>query len=167
MSYIVNVFLDASTLIAWMLFPDLKEPGSENLQLFLQRPASFAYTSQLCIAESLSCFKRKRSRGEISVEGYSMAIYRLSSSLRSGRLRLSTFEHLNFQVIDRANEAISDHHHEVDLIDYLQIIDVIEGEYSSFAGPSQTVLATCDKGLAKIATANKVRVWNPSSATSP
>ncbi|MCB0339253.1 MAG: hypothetical protein KDD53_06600 [Bdellovibrionales bacterium] len=167
MTYTFNTFLDASALISWVLYPDVKQPGGENLHAVLDQPGCSPYTSELCLTETLSRFKWMRFHKEITSAGYSMRTWLLHTRIRHGSLKISSFEYWEKKYFEKAITMVEDNDYKIDVIDALQILDVTEGNFTFFAGPSKTVLATCDSNLRKVAHKHGVRVWFPTKEAEP
>ena len=59
------------------------------------------------------------------------------------------------------------HQNKIDFIDALQIVDILEGPYKIFSGPSRTLLITGDKKLKDATRAEGVDVWFPADEIEP
>jgi hypothetical protein len=55
----------------------------------------------------------------------------------------------------------------IDFVDCLQIVTILKGKFRIFEGPSQSVLITADRELAKAARTKGARVWECSTEKPP
>ena len=167
MNYIRKVFLDASALLAWILYPDKPEPGGERLTEYLCRPERQRYSNGSCLTEVFVRLKWMRYHGEITDSGYFMRAYLLHTKIRNNTLKISEFNYWSNNFSNLALELVKKYENKIDYLDAVQIVDVLEGPYKDFAGPSRTLLITNDKKLRDGARAEGVEVWFPAEEVEP
>lgn len=165
--YTRKVFLDASALITWLLYPDKPELGSKRLSEYLSRPEHQRYSNEPCLTEVLVRFKWMRHHNEITDDGYFLRINLLKTRIEHQTLHISEFKYWEKKYTDRALQLTRNHQNKIDFIDALQIVDICEGPYKTFSGPSRTLLITSDKKLRDAARAEGVDVWYPADETAP
>ena len=93
MDYIRKVFLDASALITWLLYPDKPEPGGKRLTGYLKRPERQRYSNEPCLTEVLVRLKWMRYHNEINDDGYFMKINLLKTIIEHETLYISKFNY--------------------------------------------------------------------------
>ncbi len=161
-------FLDCSAIVKLLLYPDIVEDGSKTLFEYRQRNCLF-YTNRLCLSEAFMVLKQKhfasKSKKVLSLDGYLIVINRLKSMLEHETLRITGFDSLANNNLERAYTIVK--RYKIDLFDALQIVEVKYGEDSSFTNESQTILITADTDLAKAARSEGVKVWNCIDEQSP
>lgn len=167
MNYIRAVFLDASALLAWILHPDKPEPGGKPLSEYLRCPEHRSYSNSSCLTEVLVRLKWMRHHCEITDAGYFMKANLLHTRIHHKTLKISEFNYWTKGVSDKAFELVKKYQNKIDYIDAVQIVDVLEGPYKNFAGPSRTLLITKDKKLRDAARAEGVEVWFPAEEVAP
>ncbi len=167
MDCIRKVFLDASALLAWILYPDKVEPGGERISEYLKRPEHQRYSNELCLTEVLSRLKWMRHYKQITDPGYFMQVNLLMRRIDHQTLYVSDFNYWKKEFSDKALELVRKHQNKIDFIDAMQIVDVLYGPYRIFAGPSRTLLITMDGKLRDAAKAEEVEVWFPPDETDP
>lgn len=167
MNYIKKVFLDASALITWLLYPDRPEAGGERLSKYLNRPERQRYSNEPCLTEVLSRLKWMRHYNEITDDGYFMRIILLKMRIEHKSLHISDFKYWEKKFTDRALQITKKNQNKIDFIDALQIVDILEGPFNIFSGPSRTLLITTDKKLRDVAKVEGVDVWFPADEIEP
>jgi hypothetical protein len=167
MEYIRKVFLDASALITWLLYPDRPESGGERLSEYLKRPERQRYSNEPCLTEVLARLKWMRHYNEITDDGYFMRINLLKMRIEHKTLHISEFNYWEKKYTDRALQLTKNHQNKIDFIDALQIVDILEGPFKIFSGPSRTLLITMDNKLRDAARAEGVDVWFPADEVEP
>jgi predicted nucleic acid-binding protein len=167
MEYMRKVFLDASALITWLLYPDKPEPGGERLSKYLNRPGRQRYSNEPCLTEVLARLKWMRHYNEITDDGYFMRINLLKMRIEHKTLHISKFNYWEKKYTDRALQLTKNHQNKIDFIDALQIVDILEGPFKTFSGPSRTLLITMDNELRNAAKAEGVDVWSPADEIEP
>lgn len=79
-------FLDASALVKLLLYPDIKEKGSNKLFDYYRDQSNFG-TINLCIAEALSVIKSMHfgnaNRRKLGMDGYLIIVNRLKAILKN------------------------------------------------------------------------------------
>jgi len=167
MAYIRKVFLDASALITWLLYPDKPEPVGERLSKYLKRPERQRYSNEPCLTEVLVRLKWMRRYNEITDAGYFIRIGSLKRRIEHKTLHISKFNYWEKKYTDRALQLTKNYQNKIDFIDALQIVDVLEGPFKIFLGPSRTLLITTDRNLRDAAKAEGVDVWFPADEIEP
>lgn len=167
MDYIRYVFLDASALITWLLYPDKPESGGKRLSEYLNRPERLGYSNGSCLTEVLARLKWMRHYKEITDDGYCMRINLLKMRIEHKTLHISEFNYWEKQYTDRALQLTKNHQNKIDFIDALQIVDILEGPFKDFTGPSRTLLITTDIKLRDAAKAEGLDVWFPADEIEP
>ncbi len=161
MDHIRKTFLDASALIAWLLHPDKPEPGGERLSEYLRRPKRQPYSNNPCLTEVLTRLKWMRYHKEITDAGYFMRIDLLKTRIDHRTLHISEFNYWKKEYMDRALELVKKHQTKIDYVDALQIVDILEGPFNVFSGPSRILLVSTDRALVVAARAEGVDAWFP------
>lgn len=170
MEHIRKVFLDASALLTWLLYPDIDEAiklGGKLLSEYLKRPTRQPYSNEPCLTEFLARLKWMRHYKEISDNGYFLRIELLKAMINHHTLHISKFNYWENKYIDKALHLVRKSQAKIDFIDALQIVDVLEGPFKFFSGPSVTLLITTDKKLRDVAREEGVEVWCPIDEITP
>jgi len=116
------------------------------------------YTSSFCLTETLSVFKRKSQRGNITKGEYVEYIEDFIGRIVGSHLSVEDeIRILNPDLRSEARRLFEKYG--IDFIDSMQIVTLLRGKYRHFAGASKSVLVTADGGLAEAARAEKARVW--------
>jgi len=156
-----HVFLDASALASYLLFPMLPEPGGQRIRNFLtlNRRANRCYSNEPCLTETLTVLKKKRRDKKIDTLEYQRRIFMLQSMVKSGQISISSFDYWNNDYSMQALKLISKY--DIDYLDAIQIVDLRMGPFKSWIGESASILVTNDKGLRDAARGENLRVWYP------
>ncbi len=157
-------YFDASALVKLVADDPDDEPGRDVLRKYHQGHTS-RYTTSFCITEALGALKRKFQRSRISEVQYLTSVKNLI------RTTENTF-HIDDEVSILQPAVSSEFEqlvtkYKIDFVDCLQILTILRGKFCVFGGPSQTILITADRELARVARAEKVRVWECSSEPAP
>ena len=151
-------FLDASALVKFFI----KEDGSEKLIEFLNHESSY-YTSPFCFYETLSAFKRKRNREEITQKQYEDASFELVAwfeylSKQSG---IKDIDFMDSEVFFMVRDLVQKYQkYKLDFSDAFQIVCVKRGYASHLVNGSQTIHVTADDLLWEVAKEEGIRSWN-------
>jgi len=167
-NWIRKVFLDASALVSYVLFGDenASEPGGDKINSYINQPELSPYTNNPCLAEALTVLKRKWQKDKtLTFEGYDTRVYILKSYVEGGHIEVSDFNFWERGYSDKALEL--SRKYKIDFLDAVQIVDIQEGPFKSWAGPSTPLLITADKELCKAARAEGLLVWYPVTEDSP
>ncbi len=155
-------YLDTSALVKLVLFPDIKETGSDVLYKFRKNNAGF-YTLDLCIGEALNVFKQKAfSKGERKQinfpDGYLIVINRLLTQLKPRHtLKLIETDLSKYPINTQTNDLIKEYR-----IDFIDAIIIEEALLSR-----NCLLITADKQMEEAAKAYKLKVWNCVTSEAP
>lgn len=160
MGWVRAHYLDASALVKLVV----DEPDSRAVRDFFRASTNF-HTTSLCLGEALGVLKGKWSRGEISNEAYYAGTRRLIIDAWGQRIALDNVELLD-PMMHSEVEAMAKKYG-LDLSDALQLVTILKGRYSVLGPNSSSALITADKGLAKAAEAERIRVWNCSAGPVP
>lgn len=152
--YISRTYLDTSVLIKYLLWPDIKEPGSIKLQNFLQNQGELKTTILPCIYESIKNLERKsstdRDPNKPSYKGYLILLNRLSCTLGKGhtlKIRdFDPFEASNFKECLKLGEDYS-----ISFVDASLIVCMLKDG-------TEKCLLTADKNQARCASAFNLKV---------
>jgi predicted nucleic acid-binding protein len=153
-------FLDASTLVKL----HIREDGSDVVRAYFESEP-LKYTTHFCFYEALSrlkgLWKKGRKVGEahtkLTKEEYFDACSRLFSWHQAMSKRIDDLDFLSIHTFLEARKIAKKG--DLDLSDTFQILSVKSGYFSVSGGDSQTVFVTADKGLAKAARTEGLRVW--------
>ena len=160
MGWVRAHYLDASALVKLVV----DEPDSRAVRDFFQANTNF-HTTSLCLGEALGVLKGKWSRSEISSDAYYAGTRRLIIDAWGKRIALDNVELLEPMMHPQV-EAMAKKYG-LDLSDALQLVTILKGRFSTLGPNSSSALITADKGLAKAAEAEKIRVWNCSAGPVP
>ena len=145
-------YLDASAIVK--IFID--EDGSAPVRDLYYSSSGFCATS-LCLTEALGAIKGKWRRKEIDDERYFDSTKRLLVDAWSETLKIDEIPLLSIPGIRLVEEAAK--RHSLDWSDALQLVTILRGTYSHFAGESRTVFVSADKKLVKAARWEGIRTW--------
>ena len=137
-----------------------EEPGRDILRAYHREHAHPGYTTSFCLAEALGAFKLKFLRKRISQRQY---IENVKDFIRlSGNtFQVDEVPILSPLVIGEAERLIQTH--QIDFVDAFQIVTIVRGQFRIFVAESKSILITADRGLARAARAEDVRVWECTS----
>jgi predicted nucleic acid-binding protein len=114
--------------------------------------------TSLCFAEALGVLKTKHfNRKEITRKGYLNRSYLLTALLRDKRILLDEVPLSDPKIFNAVESVIKKH--QIDVSDAFQIVTIKRGRFKKFSGESQSLLITADRGLAKAARLEGVKVW--------
>ncbi len=149
--------LDASVLVKLAV----PEDRSDCVRKYFNEHSVF-WTTSLCFAESLGALKMKRSRKELSDSGYRLAADEVVGLVRNGSISIEEVKFTDRRVFDDVLSLCSRYsgRDRGDIVDMFQIVTLRRGFATRLEGDSKTILITADSGLAEIARAEGVRVWN-------
>ena len=163
--YAIKVhYFDASALVKLVADDPDEELGRAALRKYHTEHAHPGYTTSFCIAEAFGALKTKFLRKKISQAQYLKCVKELI--LVTG----NTFQIDEMPILDpevRSEFERLSKSYRLDFVDCLQIITILKGKFRIFAGPSQSVLITADRELAKAARTEGARVWECSSEDPP
>jgi predicted nucleic acid-binding protein len=156
-------YLDASVVVKLIA----AEEESAQLQEYLIRNLSYHFhITEFVFYETLSTLKSKLRRKEIDEKKYHAAVAQLAAYLDEGLLQLdSDFRLDNFKVIIEVGELVKKY--SLDYSDALQIYTILNGKWSGNHSQCSPVLVTADAKMAKAATREGLRVWNPLDKSNP
>ncbi len=155
-------YLDTSALVKLILYPDVKEKGSDAIDNFRKANAGF-YTLDLCIGEALNVFKRKTfSKGESKQinfpDGYLSVISRLLIRIQPKHtLKLIKTSPLTYPMNIEIAKLIKAYR--IDFVDAIVIHEALS--------KNNSLLITADKNMEKAANAYKQKVWNCVTSQAP
>jgi len=145
---------DASALLKRYV----QEDGSEILRAYWNREST-KFTTSLCFYEALTKLKHFHFRRKaINWAEYNKATLELYAWYRAMEKKIRDLDFLSPEVFFAAQRTAEKHG--LDLSDAFQIHSVKEGFFSNMCGDSETILVTADRGLAKAARAEGLRVWS-------
>lgn len=155
-------FLDTSALIKLILYPDIKEPGSESLYNFRRTHTGF-YTLDLCIGEALNVLKQKvfsaKSRRKVlTKDGYFMRIQLLRGMCKQGHTLHIVPVNLSDDVLSQEAIGLCGKY-QIDFVDALVAIKAMRH--------NAEVFITAEKELTKAAESIGLIVWRCSKDGSP
>jgi len=150
---IANHYLDASAAVK-LIVPEM---GGEQLKKYFDSHNTY-YMTSISFAETLSTFKLKWCRKELSHQQYLFSCRYLFSYLRTEIIQIDEVPLQNLRIFNEV-EAIAEKY-DLDVSDALQIFTVKHGKWANFTDDSQTIFITADKRLQQAACAEGVRVWN-------
>lgn len=156
-------YIDASVAVKLII----DEDESARLQEYLIRNRSYHFhITEFAFYETLSALKGKLRKNEIGEEKYHAAVVQLVAYLDEALLQIdSDFRLDNFKVIIEVGELVKKY--SLDYSDALQIYTVLKGEWSGNRAQCTAVFVTADSELAKAATLEGLRVWNPLEESNP
>jgi predicted nucleic acid-binding protein len=153
-------FLDTSALVALLLYPDIKEEGSDAVYSYRKSRLGF-YTHVLCIGEALQVLKTKYfskpPRKVLSLAGYLSRSDLLRNYLLHKTICVTEDDWTDSSSFNRAFDVVRKYG--IDLCDAYLIIAVKHGAGSRLVGPSRSILITGDEGLADAARQEGLLVW--------
>ena len=151
-------FLDASALVKLLLYPDVKEEGSDRLEDYRRNHSNFG-TIELCVTETLSAIKSKHFGGvrSLNIDGYLIVVNRLRAMLKHKKLKICDFDFLMEEYFTEACHLVKKYN--IDLIDAFQILTVKSGPFRSLENKSQTLLITADEDLSKAGRKEGLKIW--------
>ena len=145
---------DASALLKLYV----QEDGSDILRAYWNREPT-KFTTSLCFYEALTLLKVCHFyRGRIGSAEYKKATLDLCAWYGAVSKKIPEPNFLSPEVFSAAQRTAETHG--LDLSDAFQIHSVKEGFFSKMSEDSKTILVTADRGLAKAARAEGLRVWN-------
>lgn len=163
--YAVKVhYFDASALVKLVADDPDETPGREILRKYHREHAHPGYTVSFCVAAALGALKLKFLRKKISEVEYLKYV--------KGLLRVvgNTFQidelEVLLPVVSKEFERLVGKY-KLDFVDCFQIATIKHGKHRIFVGPSQSILITADRDLAKAARSEGMRVWECSSENPP
>ena len=163
--YAVKVhYFDASALVKLVADDVDEEPGREALRKYHNEHARPMYTTSFCIAEAFGALKNKFLRSKISESQYLQFVKDLI------RVTGNTFKIDELPILDPIVNTEFQRmaaKYKIDFVDCLQIVTILQGQFRVLVGPSQSILITADRGLAKAARNEGARVWECSSEGPP
>ena len=152
-------YLDASAMVKLVF----DEGDCQPLLNFFRTNSSYCATL-MCVTEALSVLKGKWAGKKMSMEQYVESTYELviytqrRENQYDSKIVIDDADILNPGVYDEVRGIVEKHN--LDLSDALQLHSILRGKFAHLIGGSASVLITADKGLAKAATVEGVRVWN-------
>ena len=155
-------YLDASAIIKILVDEDSSSP----VQKYFHNSSSCFRMTSLCFTEALSVLKAQYFyRKKITRKGYLNRSYRLVAWLRDRRILLDEVDLSDSKIFEEVESIIKEHR--LDLSDAFQTVTIKWGKYSNFSGESQSLLITADRGLAKAARSEGIKVWECSHEPVP
>lgn len=147
-------YLDASAVVKILV----DEKDSLPVKEYFQKSRSCFRITSICFAEALGVLKVKHfSRKEITGKGYLNRSYLLVGWLRTGRIVVDEADFSDSKIFDEVESVVKKYG--IDISDAFQIVTIKRGKYSRCSGESQSLLITADKGLAKAARNEGIKVW--------
>lgn len=147
-----RLFLDTNALLK-LLVPEFKEPGTENLQFYLE-PGIKLHTCDYCIGEVMGILKRKwnskKEKPNLTTDGYLMVINRLKWKIDNKKLvlhKLSLSKNLDRSI----HQAVKKY--KIDYIDALLLNYILNSK-------KHDLFVTADGNLSKAAQEFGVLCWN-------
>jgi hypothetical protein len=111
----------------------------------------------VCLIEALTVLKAKWLRKLITKQDYFDKTRNLLLDAQ-GKIEINDVGLVEFSILAEVERLASKHN--LDISDALQLVTILKGTYSFFAGDSSSVLITADVGLASAARSENIRVWN-------
>jgi predicted nucleic acid-binding protein len=144
------VYFDASALVKVFIEEDYSRVVSEA---FYSEPTRC--TTIFCYYETLSAFKRKWLKKEITQEQYADASFKLTAWFSHFVRRTPDLDFTDSSVFKEVTDIAQ--RNSLDLSDAFQILSVKRGRYSGLILESRTILATADEDLAKAACSEGIK----------
>lgn len=157
-------YFDASALVKLVADDVDEEPGRSILRQYYREHAHPGYTVSFCVAEALGALKRKFLKKKISKGQYLKGVNDLIREV-GNHFQIDELE-ISLPVVRTEFENLVKKY-ELDFIDCLQIATLKHGKYRIFGGPSQSMLITADRELAKASRAEGGRVWECTTEAVP
>ncbi len=157
-------YFDASALVKLVADDADEQPGRNVLREYHHKYAHPGYTTSFCLAEALGAFKLKFLRKKISEAQY-LTYVKNFIRVTGNTFRIDELPLLRPVVSSEFERLVAKY--KIDFVDCLQIVTIMQGQFRIFVGPSQSILITADRDLAKAARAEGARVWECSSEFAP
>jgi predicted nucleic acid-binding protein len=163
--YSVKVhYFDASALVKLVADDPDEEPGRNVLRTYHREHAHPGYATSFCVAEAFGALKLKFLRNKIS-EGQYLTYVKNLIRVTGNTFRINEVSILQPIVSTEFDRLVAKY--KIDFVDCLQIVTITQGEFRILNGPSQSILVTADRELARAARTEGARVWECSSEPAP
>jgi predicted nucleic acid-binding protein len=163
--YAIKVhYFDASALVKLVADDSDEAPGRDVLRKYHQQHAHPGYTTSFCVSEAFGACKLKFLRKKISETEYLKYVKDLIRVV-GNTFQIDELEMLLPVVSSEFERLVTKH--KIDFVDCLQIVTIMHGKFRIFDGPSQSILITADRELAKAARAEGARVWECTTEPAP
>jgi predicted nucleic acid-binding protein len=167
-------YFDASALVKLVADDADEVPGRAAVRAYYYSHGNLMATPY-CVTEALSAFKMKFHRRQISRDEYKTYVKKFVHSILGGNLRIeepqfAEWNHLppilsTLKLLHEAEKLLDKY--DLDFIDCVQIVTILHGKEGVFRGPSQPILITADRDLAKAACAEGAKAWDCTSEAPP
>jgi len=123
-------------------------------------PCPVLWTTSLCFAEVLGVLKRKylSNKEGLTKEEYLAASDDMVSRIRNDNITIEEVDITQPAIFNEVEKIVEKY--SIDLADAFQIVTLKRGFPSSLTEDSETILITADKGLARAAQSEGLRVWD-------
>jgi predicted nucleic acid-binding protein len=142
-------YLDASALVKLVADDQDDEKGRDALRDYYWKHPASMYATSYCVAETLGVFKRKQLHKKITNDEYIQYVQKFIHRIVGVNLRIDELSVLSPVVLSESEDLFRTHG--IDIIDSLQIVTVLHGQYRILAHDSKTILITADEKLAEAA----------------
>jgi predicted nucleic acid-binding protein len=158
-------YFDTSALVKLVSDDQSEEPSREAVRKYHWSHIASVYATPYCVAETFGVSKRKFLRGQVTNEQYFKDIHTLISRFLGCNLRQDQMSVLSPVVFSETERLVNQHG--IDFVDCLQIVTLIHGQFSKLGPNAKSLLITADAELAKVARAERARVWEYRTETAP
>jgi predicted nucleic acid-binding protein len=158
-------YFDTSALVKLVSDDQSEEQGREAVRKYYWSHIASLYTTPYCVAETFGVFKRKFLREQVTKDQYLKDIQTFTSTFLGCNLRQDQVAVLSPVVFSETERLVNQHG--IDFVDCLQIVTLLHGQFSKLGPNSKSLLITADAELAKVARAERARVWECRTEPAP